>query len=1478
MLSSFASSHTQQPFSASQAQSLVFIDSRVEDAQFLAKGVLPGEEAIILDPEQDGIEQITDALQKYAAVNGVIDAVHIFSHGSSGRLLLGSTWLNSENLEQYHHRLRQWRSVLSQQADLLIYGCEVAQGQGADFVSKISELTGAKIAASVNLTGNATWGGDWNLEFTVGKIKAPLALKPEVRAAYQGVLATVTVTNANDSGAGSLRQAIASALAGDTIIFDPSLTGQTIKLTSGQLVIDKNLTINGANAPNLTISGNNASRVIFTQDNTNVTLRNLIIANGKLSNDPNNETTSAGAGILTGNSAILTLDTCQINNNVAGFGGGLYTGYKGTTTVTNCQFNGNDGSLAANTERGGGAIATKSGGSLTVTGSTFTNNKGTNGGGINSLLGTLTVQGSTFTGNDTTAGASGTGTLGYGGAIYTDGASEFTNDAVGGTVTIRNSRFENNKGAGQGGGLFVFLYAPDNLVMDGSTIIGNQVIKDATGSALGGGLRIGNGTFAITNTTFANNSALSQGGGLWVGETAPGTITNSTFYGNKAVDTNGTSGLGGGLYIATSSAVKIVNATIAQNQAGSEAGGILGKTNVTLANTIIANNTANNAFGNKQNASDGSGFVSNPAPYLSDGGGNLQWPAITNNFNNGNVTANILQADPQLGALQTLNGFLVAPLLAGSAAIDRGTGAGSPATDERGLTRPTDGDGNGSAIADIGAYEFQPPEIQVLNGTTDIVDNTATPLSFGTTVVGAPISKTFTIKNLGDTPLTIGTVQLPTGFSVVGSAPTTIAALGQATLQIQLNATAVGTSTGQISFANNDSNENPFNFAIDGIVNSLTPTPTPTPVPTPTPTPVPTPTPTPTPVPTPTPTPGPTPGPTPTPTPVPTPVPTPTPTPVPTPVPTPIPTPTPPTPTPTPTPTSSSSFNFSTLNYTTIEGSRAAIAVIRTGNTSTAASINYATADASAGSGGTAPNYSAQSGTLNFAPGQTIASFTVPTNALPALQSPKTLNLLLSGSNVSASQAFLTIFDNSNTFPSPLPPTGSSSFNFSTLNYTTVEGSRAAIAVIRTGNTSTAANITYATADASAVSTGTAPHYSAQSGILNFAPGQTIASFTVPTNVLPAVQAPETVNLLLSGSNVSASPAFLTIFDNTSTPLPISPTPIPTPAPTPTPEVDNCICDRLTAPSLDAGSLMPNLVTDTLNGTEAKDLIIGSAAGEAIFGQGENDTLYGMGGNDNLYGGNGDDLLFGNEGQDYIDAGLGSDTVYAGKDDDIVWGGEGNDFLRGDLGNDCIEGGLGNDTIFGGKDNDILLGADGEDLIFGNLGNDTINGGLGNDLLFGNEGTDLIFGGLGNDTVYGGKDNDTLCGGDGNDELFGNNNDDVICGGLGEDTLYGGKGNDILYGDEGNDVFSGDLGDDTLVGGAGNDVFILAPIAGTDTILDFQKGLDSIRLTGGLTFDQLSISGSSNASIIRVASTGQILATLSGISVNTLTAQDFTFL
>jgi hypothetical protein len=704
MSSTLAQVNSQSSFEKQPVRSLVFIDSGVEDYESIAAGVVPGQQVVILNSTKNGIEQITSELEKYASTNGAIDSVHIISHGNSGSIQLGNTALDSENIEQYKSQLEKWQTSLDPEADIMVYGCDVAAGKGDRFVDRLSQLTGADVAASTNRTGR---DGDWNLEYVNGPIESPLALGSEARASYQGNLATIVVANTNDSGIGSLRDAIAKSSAGGTITFAATLAGKTITLTKGQLEIPagKNLTIDGAAAAGLSISGNKSSRVFLVNANvdthTSFTLKNLNIINGK--------TNEYGGAIKTTDEVSVTVDKVQFNNNVADKGGGaMYLNWNSSLTVTNSKFTGNI-ATAGNDERGAGAIAFVSPKNLIVRNSDFTNNKGINGGAINSLNAKLTIDNSRFIGNDTTAAAfatndpNGNSSLrGYGGALYTDRASS-TNESSG-TINITKSVFKDNKGRGEGGAAYLYTASGDSVTVADSLFQNNEVVALAGGNGGNGGglVQMNNGNnkgFTLLNTTFAGNKAAGQGGGIWVMD-APTTITNSTFSGNKITTTaaDGYGNVGGAMALYADTT--IVNNTIADNYAGWVGGGIAaapGKA-VSLKNTVFSNNTSGNPYNIQYHTNS----------ELIDKGGNFQWEGKkTTNFNDYNATASITIAKVLLGPLENINGFFVRPLLVGSAGYNLGTGAIAP-RNLLGVTLAKDGENDGSLIG--GSDPTEPPK------------------------------------------------------------------------------------------------------------------------------------------------------------------------------------------------------------------------------------------------------------------------------------------------------------------------------------------------------------------------------------------------------------------------------------------------------------------------------------------------------------------------------------------------------------------------------------------------------------------------------------------------------------------------------------------------------------------------------------------------------------------------------------------------
>ncbi|MDB9520537.1 DUF4347 domain-containing protein, partial [Dolichospermum circinale CS-1225] len=146
-------------FICQTATTIVFIDASLSDYHTLQAGINEDVKSVIISPNQDGIEQISQILQQHPHIT----TIHILSHGAPGCLYLGNSQLNLTNIHNYTQQLQQW-----QPQNILLYGCNVAAGDaGAEFIDKLHQITNATISASTTKTGNAALGGNWQLEVNI---------------------------------------------------------------------------------------------------------------------------------------------------------------------------------------------------------------------------------------------------------------------------------------------------------------------------------------------------------------------------------------------------------------------------------------------------------------------------------------------------------------------------------------------------------------------------------------------------------------------------------------------------------------------------------------------------------------------------------------------------------------------------------------------------------------------------------------------------------------------------------------------------------------------------------------------------------------------------------------------------------------------------------------------------------------------------------------------------------------------------------------------------------------------------------------------------------------------------------------------------------------------------------------------------------------------------------------------------------------
>ncbi|MEH2134352.1 MAG: hypothetical protein V7K86_27825 [Nostoc sp.] len=373
-------------------------------------------------------------------------------------------------------------------------------------------------------------------------------------------MSTFTVTNTNNSGAGSLRQAVldANALTGKDIInFSGLFTdglAHTISLNGSGLSITDNLTIEGTNPSLLTIKDDSADRVFDIGKGVTAAINGLTINNSY-------NGLTGGGGIS--NEGVLTLSNSIITGN---------TVYENIT----------DSPEDLLTE-GGGIYNT---GSLTVNYSNILANFCPSGGGGIYNTGTVNVSNSTISDNVASLGSSG-------GGIYNTG-----------TVNVSNSTISDNNGTGYGGGIF-------NGSSDGILRVNYSTITGNGGNGLdGGGICNFGGTVTVSYSTISNNSS-SFGGGIGNGGTM--TVSNCTISNNSSsfgggIDNDGTmtvsnskitANFGGGIY--NEATMTVGYSTLSDNQA-IIGGGILNYGDLSLSNSAISNNHASEYGGGIYNS------------------------------------------------------------------------------------------------------------------------------------------------------------------------------------------------------------------------------------------------------------------------------------------------------------------------------------------------------------------------------------------------------------------------------------------------------------------------------------------------------------------------------------------------------------------------------------------------------------------------------------------------------------------------------------------------------------------------------------------------------------------------------------------------------------------------------------------------------------------------------------------------------------
>jgi CSLREA domain-containing protein len=283
--------------------------------------------------------------------------------------------------------------------------------------------------------------------------------------AQANTLTVNTLVDENDGScvgsACSLRDAVVSAAAGDTIQF--SVSG-TILLTHGYISIQKNLTVYGPGSGVLTVNGNDADQIFYVQPNVTLNVSGLTLAH-------------ASGGAIYNSQGTVVAGDMVFTGSQEWSGGAIYS-YDGTTTVTHCVVSGNIN----------GSAVYVAGGTMSLTGCVFSGNSSMSGGAIYNSAGTLSVINCAFTNNYSEFS---------GGAIYN----------YGGPLTVSGSSFVQNHGDASAGG--IYNSGTSTADVTNSTFSGNTSVQ------AGAAFYNDSGTLNLTNSTLVGNTAANGANAIY---------------------------------------------------------------------------------------------------------------------------------------------------------------------------------------------------------------------------------------------------------------------------------------------------------------------------------------------------------------------------------------------------------------------------------------------------------------------------------------------------------------------------------------------------------------------------------------------------------------------------------------------------------------------------------------------------------------------------------------------------------------------------------------------------------------------------------------------------------------------------------------------------------------------------------------------------------------------------------------------------